>query len=243
MKCTNCGAELQQDAMFCNVCGERIEVTPQQSPLSVSPPQKNNNMLIIIIAAIVVAVAVVAAAIIMASSDNNEPQPTENATTPEPVVVIATPEPTDTIQTPPPITEETILSVMYVVKCNEYITLRTAPSTSAEEIVKIPLGASVGFVSNAENGFYKVSYNGKRGYALASYLSSSPEQSVSYDNTMRVVNCDEWISLRQSPSTNADRITTIPLGAHVDFISTASNGFYKIRYNGYVGYALASYLQ
>ena len=67
----------------------------------------------------------------------------------------------------------TIKKTMYVVKCNEFITLRSTPSTSASEITKIPLGSSVGYIEEAGNGFYKVQYDGKIGYALASYLSDN----------------------------------------------------------------------
>lgn len=133
---------------------------------------------------------------------------------------------------------------MYVVNCNEWITLRTSPSTSASEITKIPLGASVSYIESAPDGFYKIAYMGKTGYALASYLSRSPSSSASPSSTIyyRVVNCNEWISLRKSPSTSADRYCTIPLGATVTYYSNAGGGFLKVGYNGYVGYALASYL-
>lgn len=133
---------------------------------------------------------------------------------------------------------------MYVVNCNEWITLRTSPSTSASEITKIPLGASVSFIESAPDGFYKIAYMGQTGYALASYLSTSPSSNTSPSSTIyyRVVNCDEWISLRKSPSTSADRYCTIPLGATVTYYSNAGGGFLKVGYNGYIGYALASYL-
>ena len=93
------------------------------------------------------------------------------------------------------------------------------------------------YVSTAGNGFYQVIYNGQTGYALASYLSETPGSAVAgeaaYD-TMYVVNCNEFITLRTSDSTSAGEICKIPLGAAVRF--------YKITYNGYTGYALASYL-
>uniref|UniRef100_UPI000463C61D SH3 domain-containing protein n=1 Tax=Enterocloster asparagiformis TaxID=333367 RepID=UPI000463C61D len=109
----------------------------------------------------------------------------------------------------------------------------------------IPLGASVSYVSTAGNGFYQVVYNGQTGYALASYLSETPGSAAAGDaayDTMYVVNCNEFITLRTSDSTSAGEICKIPLGAAVSYVSTAGNGFYKIIYNGYTGYALASYL-
>ncbi|MBR3008271.1 MAG: SH3 domain-containing protein [Stomatobaculum sp.] len=60
---------------------------------------------------------------------------------------------------------------------------------------------------------------------------------------MQVVNCDEWISLRTAPSTGAERITTIPLGASVTWLDSAPGGFCLVEYQGSIGFALGQYLQ
>ena len=132
---------------------------------------------------------------------------------------------------------------MYVVNCNESISLRTSPSTSAAAVRQIPYGEAVSYIGTSENGFYKVSYHGDTGYALASYLSyqPAPPKTNTY-TTMWVVNCNDSITLRTSPSTKATEICQIPLGATVSYIESASNGFYKVTYLGKTGYALASYL-
>jgi len=143
-----------------------------------------------------------------------------------------------------------VLTTLYVVNCNESITLRTSDSTSAKEIRQIPLGAAVSFMENAANGFYKVSYNGSTGYALASYLSVDPYNhyvasttaAASTSWTGKVVRCNEFITLRKTPSTKGEEITKIPLGAVVTVYSGADNGFYYINYGGIEGYALASYI-
>lgn len=143
-----------------------------------------------------------------------------------------------------------VLTTLYVVNCNESITLRTADSTSAKEIRQIPLGAAVSFMENAANGFYKVSYNGSTGYALASYLSVDPYNhyvasttaAASTSWTGKVVRCNEFITLRKTPSTKGEEITKIPLGAIVTVYGSADNGFYYIDYGGIEGYALASYI-
>lgn len=59
---------------------------------------------------------------------------------------------------------------------------------------------------------------------------------------MYVVNCNDWVSLRESPYTSASRLTTIPYGAKVEFLSVAANGFYEVYYNGHIGYVLSQYL-
>ena len=59
----------------------------------------------------------------------------------------------------------------------------------------------------------------------------------------RVVNCNEWISLRYSPSTSAERMTTIPLGAIVTVYGGDVAGFCPVEYRGMKGYCLTAYLQ
>ena len=62
----------------------------------------------------------------------------------------------------------------------------------------------------------------------------------------KVVNCNEWISLRYSPSANSDRIATIPLGAIVtvyDGPAIGIDGFYPVEYRGMKGYCLKEYLK
>ena len=142
-----------------------------------------------------------------------------------------------------------VLTTLYVVNCNESITLRTADSTSAKEIRQIPLGAAVSFMGNASNGFYKVSYNGSTGYALASYLSVDPYDHYVASTTAtdlswrgKVVRCNEFITLRNTPSTKGEELIKIPVGAIVTVYSGADNGFYYINYGGIEGYALASYI-
>lgn len=146
------------------------------------------------------------------------------------------------------VTQAQVLTTLYVVNCNESITLRVSDSTNSKEIKQIPLGAAVSFMENAANGFYKVSYNGSIGYALASYLSVDP-----YDHYVaptkastvwsgKVVRCNEYITLRRTPSTKGEEITKIPLGAIVTVYSGADNGFYYIYYDGFEGYALAGYI-
>ena len=146
------------------------------------------------------------------------------------------------------VTQAQVLTTLYVVNCNESITLRVSDSTNAKEIRQIPLGAAVSFMENAANGFYKVSYNGSTGYALASYLSVDPYNHYVASTTAstvwsgKVVRCNEYITLRRTPSIKGEEITKIPLGAIVTVYSGADNGFYYIYYDGFEGYALAGYI-
>ena len=59
-----------------------------------------------------------------------------------------------------------------------------------------------------------------------------------------VVNCREWISLRSYPSTDAPRLSAVPLGEWI-WINRGyyENGFYSAEYNGMHGYVLAAYIR
>lgn len=140
----------------------------------------------------------------------------------------------------------------YVVNCKESITLRPQPDVSSGELCQIPYGSAVSYIESAQNGFYKIVYNGATGYGLAAYLStdkpadsyysSSSQPSTIMYPTYYVVNCKQSITLRTSPSTSASEICQIPLGSTVSFVASAGNGFYEIYYMGNHGYALADYL-
>lgn len=64
-----------------------------------------------------------------------------------------------------------VTATYYVVNCDVSITLRDAPFTTGKELAQVPLGKPVGFIERADNGFYKINYDGLTGYALAQYLS------------------------------------------------------------------------
>ena len=60
---------------------------------------------------------------------------------------------------------------------------------------------------------------------------------------MRVTNCKEWVSLRQSPNESAKRLAKVPLGALVTDCEWAENGFIACAWEGKSGYILAKYLE
>lgn len=187
-----------------------------------------------------------------------EPKASDSETpvTPTPTVTVKVPEVTEVSQ--PENNDQgskpAEYKTMYVVNCKQSITLRQSPSTSAGEICQIPLGSAVSYVETAENGFYKIIYNGKTGYGLAAYLDNEPRQAevpdtqstnpsvYDYQQKLYVVNCRESITLRTAPSVEAGEICQMPLGSAVTFAGEAGNGFYEVQYNGQTGYALASYL-
>lgn len=61
------------------------------------------------------------------------------------------------------------------------------------------------------------------------------------ERSLRVVNCQESITLRWEPDTEAEEICQIPLGATVMYKGMGEGMFYQIEYEGLSGYALSTY--
>jgi hypothetical protein len=64
-----------------------------------------------------------------------------------------------------------------------------------------------------------------------------------YLGSMEVVNCNEWVSLRETPSTLAKRLVKVSRGAIVSNCQQVDDEWIYAEYDGYSGYILAEYLQ
>ena len=126
---------------------------------------------------------------------------------------------------------------LHVVGCEEWISLRSMPSVMEGEVLaRIPLGQLVHHIDDYDNlEFAHVSYKGIEGYALLAYLS--PRATI-----YKVARCEEWISLRDTPSLDGETIDQIPLGTYVIFVKTSTDDFWYVNYNGKLGYVLSRYL-
>ena len=114
---------------------------------------------------------------------------------------------------------ETFGTTLYIVNCEEYVSLRAQPDTSAEALARIPLGTAVTCYGDVGNDFSEVAYQGMTGYVLTRYLGSNAPvaaaEAESEGETMYVVNCQEYVTLRSGPSTSTDAMAHIPLGTAV----------------------------
>lgn len=63
-----------------------------------------------------------------------------------------------------------------------------------------------------------------------------------YIGMMEVINCNEWVSIRERPSESAPRLTQVPLGAVVQDARPFNPKWIHASYNGFEGYILAEYL-
>ena len=132
----------------------------------------------------------------------------------------------------------------------ENLNLRNQASLSGKILTTIPKGKTVTILSEKdENGWYKVSYDGKTGYAISNYIKEGDSNSESTDSTPSTPvpiegQPTENLNLRDQPSTSGKILTTIPKGKTVTILSEKNaNGWYKVSYNGKTGYVSGSYFK
>lgn len=112
-----------------------------------------------------------------------------------------------------------------------------------------------------ESGYAMAYHNGEFGYVDASYInwgkgsktngqtssSKYPDQRTSgwqkgYLGEYYVVNCKEWVSLREHASASSRRLAQVPLGTRVNTCYDTTFDFYLCEYDNNVGFILKKYL-
>lgn len=136
-----------------------------------------------------------------------------------------------------------VSDVMAVANCNEYVSLRQLPDKSSKRLAKVYLGELVSQCHAAENDFIRCDYHGTSGYIMAKYLKTTGftnGDELLYNQM--VVNCEEWVSLREYADTKSKRLEKVPVGAVVT--SCVREGDYVLcTYKKKVGYIPGSYLR
>ena len=74
-------------------------------------------------------------------------------------------------------------------------------------------------------------------------FASAEYNPFEYVGNMEVVNCSEWVSLREVPSTTAKRLVKVSLGSIVHNCYAFTDEWYYAEFDGYGGYILADYLR
>ena len=133
----------------------------------------------------------------------------------------------------------------------ENLNLRDQASTSGKILMTIPKGKTVEILSEKDaNGWYKVSYDGKTGYASSSYIVTNSNSATTTPSTPPTITVNkkgittENLNLRNQADLSGKILTTIPKGKTIQILSEKdANGWYKVSYNGKTGYAISNYIK
>lgn len=122
------------------------------------------------------------------------------------------------------------------------LNVRSGPSTSYSKIGYIKAGSPIQYIS-ATNGWYKIKYNGITGWVIGNYVTvgNTSSTGTNYNTNTTLKYTTATLNIRSNPSTSSSRIGSIAQGKQVTCLGS-SNGWYKVNYNGIVGWVSGQYL-
>lgn len=141
------------------------------------------------------------------------------------------------------------------------LSVRSAPSASANIVGSLARGSIVQITGAIQNGFYPVTQGSVSGFAYGGYLRPSsapgpapgpspgplppgtpPPNNVGVGYAVVTTSTDP-LSVRSSPSTSAPVVGSFPKGAVVQITGPMQNGFYPAALGALHGFAYGGYLQ
>lgn len=120
------------------------------------------------------------------------------------------------------------------------LNMRSQPTIGSAVVAQIPKGAQVGMIAQS-GSWSQVSYGGKTGYVMSSYLrteGSTPTVSGSY---AKVTTASGSLNLRETPSADARVLLSIPQGTVLTVVAH-ENTWVKVSYGGSTGYVMDKFL-
>ncbi len=130
-----------------------------------------------------------------------------------------------------------------VINVTTKLNIRSGAGTNFGIVGSVGGNATVNILGQ-EGSWYKISYNGVTGYVSGSYIKVNSNGSNNTDSTVKygkVVNISTRLNIRKSASTSSSIVGTLSNNTKVTILEK-TNGWYKISYNGTVGYVSASYI-
>lgn len=117
------------------------------------------------------------------------------------------------------------------------VRMRSGPGTNYDTLGYYSNGVKMN-VLGSENGWYKVSYNGKTGYIIAQYFRVDPESSTTTDGEITGSN----VNMRLGPGTNYGIVANYSKGTKLK-ISGSNGNWYEVSVNGKYGYISKDYVK
>ena len=128
------------------------------------------------------------------------------------------------------------LAESYMVVRGGSLNLREYPSLQAKVLGQYPTGTWM-TVHSEQDGWSKVTVNGKNGYVMSKYLSDGSSANTLYVRT----NTGRGLNLRTEPGLTGTIITSYKPGTAVEVLVRGSD-WHKVRVNGTIGYMASQYL-
>ena len=128
----------------------------------------------------------------------------------------------------------------FVLNCTQDsspLNIRIRPDLSSNVLAQLPPRQKAILLDVEANGWAKIRYNDKEGFAASRFLCSCGN----IVQSGRVSTNGSNLNIRRAPNTSATIIGRAPDNAAVEILQSAGE-WYQINYNGIVGYSLARYI-
>lgn len=129
---------------------------------------------------------------------------------------------------------------VFVDYCEEWISVRKKPNYSSERLTKLEIGTRIDHWKACDSEFLYVEIDGYFGYVSLDYVRFP--YFTARDESLKIGNCQEWVSLRAEADSESDRLMKVPLGTEITVYQPADGQFYLCAVDGMIGYIHKYYL-
>ena len=120
------------------------------------------------------------------------------------------------------------------------LNLRAKPSGTAKVLLIMPQGVAVEEIGMSRNGYLKVRYQGKAGYAYLDYLTTRPINADPTITGMESTNTD--VNLRSGPGTNHSVLRVLAPHTEISISDKVIDGFRYVVHLGLAGWVWDEYI-
>ncbi|MGG1072522.1 SH3 domain-containing protein [Priestia megaterium] len=130
-------------------------------------------------------------------------------------------------------------TVTYKVMASK-LNVRSGAGTTYGIIGSVVKGQTLSVMSKS-GSWYKINYNGRTGYVSSDYVQASGTETPPAESTTYTVTAS-MLNVRSGAGTNYASIGSVTKGQKLSVVSK-SGSWYKINYNGRMGYVSSDYVQ
>ena len=139
-------------------------------------------------------------------------------------------------------------NIATIVNCRVSVNVRSGPGTSNSKIGTAPKGEQYTCLGVSDDGnWYKIQYtSSKEGYVYKDYIElstgSASEPDEPTGQTVTIINCNEWVNVREGAGTNTKKLGTAPKNGKYTYLGKTGN-WVKVQYTDtQVGYIYSKYV-
>ena len=135
-----------------------------------------------------------------------------------------------------------------IVNCNNSVNVREGAGTNTKKLGTAPKGATYKYLGMSSDGnWYKIQYTSSQvAYIHKNYIrlnSSSTTPDTPTGKTATIVNCNEWVNVREGAGTNTKKLGTAPKGKTYTYLGKSGN-WIQVQYTStQKGYIYSSYVK